>query len=75
MRVDEDWHGRNADERREQRGLAFHDWQTRDDADVAEPQHRGAVRDDRDGVLPIRVQVGLAGSSRIARQTRATPGV
>ena len=44
-------------------------------ADVAETEDGASVGDDRDGVLLDRQRPHLAGSSAIARDTRATPGV
>ena len=42
-------HAVDADQIGKQRGLAFHDRQPGERADVAEPEHRGAVGDDGDG--------------------------
>lgn len=47
--VQEYRHAVDADHLGEQRGLALHDRQSRERADVAEAQDRGAMGDDRDG--------------------------
>ena len=67
--------GVDAAELLEQHRLALHHRHRRLGADVAEPEHRGAVADDGDGVLLDRQVPDLATSSAIAVQTRATPGV
>ena len=51
----------DAGELLEQHRLALHHRHRRARADVAEPEHRGAVGDDRDGVALDRVLEGLVG--------------
>ena len=76
LRVEADREGVDAAELLEQHGLALHHGQRGLRADVAEPEHGGAVADDRDACcrLIVRFQT-FSGSSAIARETRATPGV
>ena len=59
----------------EQHRLALHHGHRGLRADVAEPEHRGAVGDDGDRVLLDRQVPGGVRSSAIAWQMRATPGV
>ena len=66
----------DAGEPLEQRRLALHHRQRGHRTEVAQPEHRGAVGDDGDGVALDGQPAGVArGSPRCARQTRATPGV
>ena len=74
-RVEADRKRVDAAELLEQDGLALHHRQGRLRADVAETEHGAAVADDGDGVLLDRQRPDLGGSSAIARETRATPGV
>jgi hypothetical protein len=68
--------GRRRRRRRlEQQRLALHHRHGGGRADVAEAEHGGAVGDDGDGVLLDRELVDQRGSSWMAMQTRATPGV
>ena len=65
--VEADRHGVDAAEVLEQHRLALHDREGGGGADVAEPEHRGAVGDDGDGArLPGVVvdEVGLLGDRR-----------
>ena len=55
--------------------LPLHDRERGLGADVAEAEHGRAVADDGDSVLLDRQVPDLPGSSAIALQIRATPGV
>ncbi len=48
--IEQDRHGMDSDQRREQRRLALHDGQPRERADIAEPEYGRAVGHDRDRV-------------------------
>ena len=69
--VEQDRHGVDADQRREERGLAFHDRQARQRPDVAEPEYRRAVGHDRDRIAEARVLVRERG---ILLNGEADPG-
>ena len=75
LRGEADREGVDVGELLEEDGLALHDGQRALGADVAEPEHRGAVADDGDRVALDREVPDLLRSSAIARETRATPGV
>jgi hypothetical protein len=62
--VEHDRHGVQAGELAEQRRLALHHRQRRGRADVAEPEHGGAVADDGDQPRPPRVPAGQLGLVR-----------
>ena len=82
--VEHDRDGVEAGELAEQRRLALHDRQRRGRADVAQPEHRGAVADDRDeprapGVAPGQRLVGGdraadLGDARACRRGKASRG-
>ena len=59
--VEADREGVDVGEPLEQRGLALHDGQRGERADVAEPQHGGAVGDDGDGVALDGEAAGVLG--------------
>ena len=69
--VQADRHGVDAAELLEQHGLALHHRHRGRGPDVAEPEHRGAVGDDRDGVRDPGVVVG---QRRVGRDRLADPG-
>ena len=75
LRVDADRERVDAAELLEEDGLALHHGQRGLGADVAEPEHGAAVAHDGDRVLLDRERPAFAGSSAIACETRATPGV
>ncbi len=70
-RVERDRDRVDAAELLEQHGLALHHGHRGGRADVAEAEHRGAVRDDRDGVGDPGVVVG---QRRVGRDRLAHPG-
>ena len=73
--VDLDVEDVDAGEALEEHGLALHHRLRGERADVAEPEHGGAVREHGDEVLADRHLVRLRpGRSTIARQAAATPG-
>ena len=59
----------------EEDALPFHDRLAAERPDVAQAQHRRAVRDDRHEVALARGRYASSGSFSMARQGRATPGV
>ena len=69
--VEADREGVDAGEVLEQERLALHHRQGAGRADVAEPEHRGAVGDDGDGVL---LDGELVGQRRAAARSRCRPG-
>ena len=69
--VEADREGVDVGEPLEQRRLALHDRQRRERADVAEPEHRGAVGDDGDGVALDRQAAGVLG---VLGDRQADPG-
>ena len=75
LRVQADRPGVDAGEALEQRRLALHHRQRGARADVAEPEDRDAVGDDRDRVAFDRESRRSSGFAAIAKLTRATPGV
>ena len=70
-RVEADREGVDVGEALEERGLALHDRQRRERADVAEPEHRGAVGDDGDGVALDGQPAGVLG---VLGDRHADPG-
>ena len=70
-----DRHGVHAAELLEEHRLALHHRHRGGRADVAEPEDRRPVGDDRDGVGDPRVDAASSGSSAMASDTSATPGV
>jgi hypothetical protein len=73
--VDAQREGVDAGELLEERRLALHHRHRRSGADVAEPEHGRAVGDDGDRVALDGQRPRLRGSSWMAIETRATPGV
>ena len=76
LRVQAERPGVDPGELLEEHRLALHHRHRGRRADVAEPEHRGAVGDDGDRVLLDRERRGPCRDRRLmAMQTRATPGV
>ena len=67
-RLQQNGHAADIHQLREQRGLAFHDRQARQCADITQAQHRGAVGDDGHGIVDRGVvmdfvRIGLDGQA------------